>query len=59
MSEVRAILSLRIAAEFNVPIPTDGVFVDVDRETVLDTIKVRPPEVLAEVIGLAARAGMS
>ncbi len=56
--EIRAILSLRVAAEFNVSIPTDGVLVDIDRDVLVSGVRVRPPAALEEVRQLVARAGL-
>ncbi len=57
-SEVREILSLRMAAEFNMPIPTDGVLVDIDPNILVGAVRVRPPAALDEVRELVAAAGL-
>ncbi len=40
--EVRAILSLRMASEYGVPIPEEGVFVDVDLGVLIQEIRLWP-----------------
>jgi hypothetical protein len=40
--EVRALLSLRTAAEFGVPIPDDGLFVEADRNELIHQARLWP-----------------
>jgi len=51
-AEVRAVLSLRMAAEFAVPIPDDGVVVAVDPPTLLQPVRAWPTASSADVTAL-------
>jgi len=50
--EVRAVLSLRMAEEFGVPIPEQGVFVGVDPQQLIDEVRVSPACTTADVEGV-------
>ncbi len=55
-TEVRALLSLRMAVEFGVEIPDDGVTISVDPRELIDEVRVSPNATPAEVEELAEAA---
>jgi hypothetical protein len=54
--ELRAVLSLRIAVEFGVPIPDDGVLVPVDNNELVHEVRVSPSSSSADLSRLEAVA---
>ena len=59
-AEIRAVLSLRVPSEFNVRVPENGTFVDVDVSTLISEVRVQPNgsrRDLREVQGVTRAAG--
>lgn len=52
-TEIRALLSLRTAAEHGIPIPDDGVAVDIDPRVLITEIRASPSATDAEIEDLA------